>query len=61
MYEIQLFLGIGAASEGNQFGYPVGERHALLIFSREVAGSETNWSSAKTHAREGGWFDLDLQ
>ena len=61
MYEIQLFLATGTASDDNQFGYPAGERHALLIFSREVAGSQSNWSSAETQALEGGWFDLELQ
>jgi hypothetical protein len=61
MYEIGLFLGIAEVSEGNQLGYPIGERHALVVFSRQPEGSEPDWNLAKSHMQRCGWSDVEFE
>jgi hypothetical protein len=41
--------------------YPAGERHALLIFSRQPEGSEPDWILAEFHANNAGWSNVELQ
>lgn len=57
-YRIHIFLASGAAGPSNQFGYPGGERHALLILLRQPDGSDHDWDSAANHATEAGWTDV---
>lgn len=46
---------------GNEHSYPVGERHALLVFSRQPEGTEPDWLAAEAIVTSKGWFDVQLQ
>jgi hypothetical protein len=61
MYEVNLFMGTGAALDANQDAYPAGERHALLIFSRQPQGTEPDWAAAEAIVTSKGWCDVQLQ
>lgn len=43
---------------GNEFGYPPGEKHALLILLRQRPGSEADWIAAEVTATVKGWCEL---
>jgi hypothetical protein len=61
MYDVNLFFGTAAAMAGNQHSYPVGERHALLVFSRQPKGTEPDWLAAESIVTSKGWLDVQLQ
>jgi hypothetical protein len=60
MYDVNMFFGTAAAMAGNEHSYPAGERHALLVFSRQLNGTEPDWSLAESVATNKGWFDVQL-
>jgi hypothetical protein len=59
--EIHLFLGIASAGQNSKLGYPVGERHAILVFFRQPANTEPDWEQAKSYVEGAGWSKVDLQ
>ena len=61
MNEINLFLGIAAVAKGNELDYPIGERHAFLVFSRQPGGSEPDWNLAESHVQRAGWSDIEFE
>jgi hypothetical protein len=61
MYDVNLFLGIAAAAEGNELDYLPGERHAFLVFSRQPRGSEPDWDLAESHVLNARWCDVELR
>lgn len=58
--EIILFLGTAAAGERNSQGYPVGEKHAVLLFLRQVKGAAPNWQKSAEALEQKGWSDVNL-
>ena len=58
MHEIYVFSANGRARAGNEFGYPTGEKHALLILLRQRPGSEADWIAAEVTATTRGWYEL---
>jgi hypothetical protein len=61
MYEIHLFLGIATAGVENQFGYPFGERHAMLVFSRQPVGTDSDWELAASHLDGSDWTEIEWE
>jgi hypothetical protein len=61
MYEIHLFLGTASAGKENKFAYAPGERHAVLVFSRQPIGTEHDWQFAASHLEGAGWTHIELQ
>ena len=61
MYEIHLFLGTAAAGSKSDQGYPVGERHAILVFLRQPTNTEPDWKRATSLVEDSGWTNVDLQ
>ncbi len=59
--EIHLFFGIASAGQNSELGYPVGERHAILVFLRQPANTEPYWEQAKSYVEGEGWKKVDLQ
>ena len=51
----------GRASEDNGFGYPAGEKHALLIFLRQPSDSEPDWLAAEVAATASGWYEVQIK
>lgn len=45
--EVHIFLGTAIIAEDHTSNYPIGEKHAILLFLREDIGSEYNLTRAK--------------
>jgi hypothetical protein len=58
MHDVYVFSANGRAAVGNEFGYPPGEKHALLILLRQRPGSEADWIAAEVTATVRGWYEL---
>lgn len=58
--EVILFLGTATAGEDNSHGYPLGEKHAVLLFLRQVKGSAPSWSKATEGLEQKGWSNVSL-
>jgi hypothetical protein len=58
VHEVYVFSVNGRAAAGNDFGYPPGEKHALLILLRQQPGSEADWVAAEIAATARGWYEL---
>jgi hypothetical protein len=56
--EIHMFMAIGRATEGTR--YPPGERHPILIMTRQLAGTGHDWDAAGEIAEKAGWTELDF-
>ena len=60
MFEIVLFEAVATAGPANLSGYPTGEKHALIVFARQRAGSEADFSAACGIAKQYGWLDVTI-
>lgn len=60
MVEVAFFLGEGRAGVENGLGYPVGEKHALILFLRQGKGAEPNFEAAKREMEKRGWKEVVL-
>jgi hypothetical protein len=58
VHEAYVFSANGRAAASNEFGYPSGEKHALLILLRQRPGSEADWIAAEITATVRGWYEL---
>jgi hypothetical protein len=58
--EIHAFQGEATVDHGNTLGYEPGSRHAVIVFSRQPAGSEHDFALAARRARENGLLDVRL-
>src|SRR4029077_18004937 len=58
--EVIIFLGEATAQAGNSLSYPVGQRHAALLFMRQEHGTSPDWPQAKAELERKGWSDVDL-
>ena len=54
-------MGTACAAVANTSGYPIGERHAVLCFSRQPSDTESDWELAASHLVLGEWTDVELQ
>ncbi len=59
MYEIHVLQATAAAIAGNE-SYPLGERHAIMILSRQAEGEEPNYQLAAERAFSSGWDDFEF-
>jgi len=58
VYEVHIFAATASATDTNIGPYRTGDRHAMLILSRQLAGTEHDWSQAELGAAEAGWTDF---
>jgi hypothetical protein len=59
MCEIHVLRATAEAIESNE-RYPLGERHAITIFSRQSEGEEPNYQLAAERAFSSGWDDFEF-
>ena len=59
-FEIKLFLGTAAAKDHEALNHTAGERRALLVFCRQLRGSEPDWARARAVAYEAGWGEIQF-
>jgi hypothetical protein len=60
MHEVHVFAGSAASLSEETTGYPAGERHALLVFLRQPAGSDHDWAAAEALVAAESWADVSL-
>jgi hypothetical protein len=60
VFDIVLFEAVATAAPANLSNYPTGEKHALIIFARQRAGSEADFSAACAIAEQYGWLDVTI-
>lgn len=58
---VHVFIGSAAAGPTNHFSFPVGERHAILVFSLQEEGIDFDWNEAMRLATARGWNDVDIK
>jgi len=58
--EIHIFLAIASALEGNDFGYPEGERHAMLVFTSQEVGTDHDWENAEAIVKGNNWAEIEF-
>ena len=61
MHVVHMFVGHAAAPEDNEWGYPCGERHGILLFCRRPTGSEYDSELAYAEVEDFGWTDVVLK
>ena len=61
MPQVHIFIGSAAAGPTNRYSYPEGERHAVLIFSRQEEGTDFDWEEATGLATGRGWHDVEIK
>jgi hypothetical protein len=60
MFDVHVFLATGAAT-AESAGCRIGDRHELLIFSRQPIGESPNRSLAVKGAKDAGWADVEIE
>jgi hypothetical protein len=60
MVEVAFFLGEGRAGAGNRQGYPIGEKHVLMLFLRQERGTEPDFEAATREMEKRGWQEIVL-
>jgi hypothetical protein len=58
--DVVIFLGEATAQAGNSLSYPVGQRHAALLFMRQEHGTSPDWPRAKAELERKGWSEVNL-
>jgi hypothetical protein len=61
VFEVHVFLGTGTAKRGNEGGCKAGERHSLLIFSRQPEGQAPDEAHAGKGAALAGWTQVKVE
>jgi hypothetical protein len=61
MYEVHIFEAEASVTDANVGPYCIGNRHAMLIFSRQAVGTEHDWQAAEENTRKSGWGDFSFQ
>src|SRR6185369_6222892 len=61
VFEIHVFLAAAVAKDSIAAGCPAGERHSLLIFSRQPEGEEPDARLARKSASAAGWSSIKLE
>ncbi|ASK35346.1 hypothetical protein [Alloalcanivorax mobilis] len=60
MYEVHAFVAYGEAREGNKPDFPIGERHAIIVFCRHPINSGHDYSRLEAIALYNGWGALEV-
>jgi hypothetical protein len=60
MHEVHVFVATATAGPGNGYGYAAGDRHALVIFSRQHPGSDHDCGAAEDRAQALAWREVAL-
>ena len=56
-FDVHVFLGTGTAKRGNEGGCKAGERHSLLVFSRQPAGEALTLDLVDDDRQRGDHWD----
>jgi len=59
--ELHVFLGTAEARDSVASGCAVGERHSLLVFSRQPEGEAPDEALARKGASAAGWKNIRLE
>ncbi|MBT2969960.1 MAG: hypothetical protein KME56_06500, partial [Candidatus Thiodiazotropha sp. (ex Ctena orbiculata)] len=58
--EVHIFLAIASALSGNESAYPVGERHAMMLFMYQKKGTDHDWGMAEETISEARWENIEF-
>jgi hypothetical protein len=58
--EVHMFLAKASAINGKETAYPVGERHAMLVFICQEKGTDHDWERAETTISEARWNNAEF-
>ena len=61
MYEAHIYQAIATATVGAQSSLRPGDRHAMLAFLRQPAGTDHDWAAAEAGIIEAGWTDVSFE
>lgn len=56
-----MFLAEASALEGNESGYPKGERHAMLVFIKQDEDTDHDWEKAEYTIKEAKWDNVEIR
>ena len=57
---VRIFLGLANADKGNIQNYPVGERHAFILYMLQEVDEEPNWQAAEDFLAKSHWSNIEL-
>src|SRR4051812_37284034 len=60
MFDVVLFEATGTAGPQNLSRYSAGERHSLIIFARQAAGTTPDPQLARSIAEDYGWLHVTI-
>ena len=58
--EVHMFLAKASALSGNESAYPVGERHAMLVFICQEKGTDHDWGRAEAAINDALWENIEF-
>lgn len=61
VFEVHVFLATGTAKDSKGAGCVAGERHSLLIFSRQPEGEQPDERLARKGASATGWTAIRIE
>ena len=61
MYEVHIFSASARATANNDGAFKLGDRHPLLIMSRQPLGTDHDLAEAERRAAESGWEDFRFE
>lgn len=60
-YKVHLFLGEASPTEENEKKFPVGVRRGLILFLRQVQGTDHEWERAKAVVEDTGFEQVEFR
>ena len=57
---VMMFLGEAVAQVDNPWHYPIGQKHAAILFLRQKEDSAPDWSKAAAELESRGWSAIKL-
>ena len=61
MHEVHVFVGSAASLVAEATGHPVGERHAVLVFLRQLAATTHDFAGAEALLEAESWGNVALE
>ena len=58
--EVHIFLAKAIAEDGNDLGYPVGEKHAMMLYLSQGKGTAHDWETAEKIINESSWNNVEF-
>ena len=56
-----MFQGDATSRSQDVTGYPVGEKHALIVFLKQPEGSDHDWAAAEAIVAAAYWSNITLR